>query len=694
MYNSINKSAQDGEGDISPSEAFLNYATELLKINEEIYDDVIPLEFEGRGNSNHRLQVDGYIYHESELDGRLDLFIVPPLSNSAVSKNIPVLDTATANRYIAYAEHFIEDADYTVKNGEESSAAYGLAYDILHSYKNKILQYRIYVITDMLKTKNMSDIENSEINGKEVYYYIYDLQDLYKYEESREIKKDLVIDLRDYNTSIPCILANKTDNYTAYLCSIPGLVLAKLYSKYGGKLLEGNIRSFLQARGKVNKGIRNTILNEGYNFFAYNNGITATASDLEIQHINGISHIVKITGLQVVNGGQTTASLANCLINDKKDNSAEKIAHISVPMKLSLVTHEKAQELIPNIARYANSQNKVSESDLWSNHPFHMRMETFSRRIMPPRVGGNQFSMYWYYERANGQYKQETYKLSEARRKNFGKDHPKNQMFTKTDLAKYYNIWNLLPHIACLGGQKSFGYFANYIKDKWEKDDKNFNERFFRFIVALAIIFRTTDKNCKEYHSYKAAVVAYTMSKIFQIVQTKYPRYFIDFDTIWLRQRISDAFLQQIIGTAEEIYGLLTDDDRPVINVTEWAKRKECWDKIEKIDMDISSEFERELISKSRWIKLCKEAYKIQDLSNKLGGTIDVANFGNENWQKLIDWNKEHNILSPEEVYYISLPIKLASRGSFPDDGQCKRILSILEKAQLEGFPLKIKRQN
>jgi hypothetical protein len=169
---------------------------------------------------------------------------------------------------------------------------------------------------------------------------------------------------------------------------------------------------FLQTKGKVNKGIRTTILTKPTLFFAYNNGIAATASSIDIQTINGIPHIQKITSLQIVNGGQTTASLAMALLNDKKDDSENKIAQISVPMKLSIVNHEKALELIPNISRYANSQNKVSESDLWSNHPFHIRMEDFSRRIKTPATDGKQFGTRWYYERANGQYQQETYKVN------------------------------------------------------------------------------------------------------------------------------------------------------------------------------------------------------------------------------------------------------------------------------------------
>ena len=145
----------------------------------------------------------------------------------------------------------------------------------------------------------------------------------------------------------------------------------------------------MTAKGKINKGIRNTILNEPEMFFAYNNGIAATAYDVKIEAGEICPLITEITSLQIVNGGQTTASLASALVNDKE--RANGLKDIYVPMKLSVVTPEKAMELIPNIAKYANKQNKVSDADFFSNHAFHVRMEDFSRRILAPAVMGNQY---------------------------------------------------------------------------------------------------------------------------------------------------------------------------------------------------------------------------------------------------------------------------------------------------------------
>ena len=117
---------------------------------------------------------------------------------------------------------------------------------------------------------------------------------------------------------------------------------------------------FYQREGRSIKRIRNTILNNPGMFFAYNNGIAATAYKVKVEYGKKGPYITEITSLQIVNGGQTTVSLAMAAINDK--NKVNGLRDIYVPMKLSVVTPQKAMELIPNIAKYANKQNKVSDA--------------------------------------------------------------------------------------------------------------------------------------------------------------------------------------------------------------------------------------------------------------------------------------------------------------------------------------------
>lgn len=667
----------------SDVEAFLAYLSYVLIEAEEIDDEINYLPFEGIGSSRRKIKIDGYSYNE--LDEYLSLYIVTPLTYNELS----TLTLTNAISYFNRAKAFIQDASVIVKTAEESAPAYGLAVDILKRYQS-VRKYCIYLLTDMSMSRNLRQFELGNINGIPVEPRIIDITYLYQLNESKTGKDDLVIDMLDYtDRGLLCLPASHTDDYTAYLCNIPGMVLAQLYNAYGGRLLEGNVRSFLQTKGKVNKGIRNTILNAPDMFFAYNNGIAATAYDIKTESQNGSLFIKEITALQIVNGGQTTASLASALLNDKRDGSEDSLRKIYVPMKLSIVSPEKAQELIPNISRYANSQNKVSDADLWSNHPFHIRMETISRRLLAPASAGNQYGTHWYYERANGQYKQETYKLTDAQRKHFEMQNPKSQMFTKTDLAKYINIQMCLPYTASTGGQKSFAKFAEWAAAQWEKGDDRFNEKFFREVVAIAILFKHADKAVKAqswYNSYKANIVAYTLSKLIYTVITEYPELTIDYRSIWMRQGLSDAWVQQIEVTSKIMYEMLVDEHRQVENVTEWAKREACWEQAKKLKIKLFPNFEKELIYKDVDKQEMQDEKDSQRQTNKVNAMVDVANYGVENWKFLLEWNSTHNVLSQRDISFVNAALGMG-KGKFPSERQCAVILAVLEKARTESFP-------
>lgn len=662
-------------------EEFLNYVAEVL-INAEEIEELIFLPFEGLGRKGRKIQIDGYAYNE--LDNYLTFFVAPSLTYLSEE----TITNTDAERIFNRACAFIEDASYIKENAEESAPGYGLAIDVKNRYKD-VRKYCIYLLTDMVMSKSIKELKASEINGIPVEYHIWDIGRLHQLAESSTGKEDIVIDLNDFHgKGIPCLPASHTDEYTAYLCNMPGTVLANLYNTYGGRLLEGNVRSFLQTKGKVNKGIRNTILNNPTMFFAYNNGIAATAYDVKIEECNGTKYITEITSLQIVNGGQTTASLAMALLNDKKDKSEEKIKDIYVPMKLSIVSPEKAQELIPNISRFANSQNKVSDADLWSNHPFHIRMEEFSRRIVAPTTGGKQYGTHWYYERANGQYKQETYKCTPTEKKRFEMQNPPYQMFKKIDLAKYINLLQMRPDIASAGGQKSFSQFAMWVTKQWDNNDTSFNEGFFRRVVSLAIIFKESDRIVKHqpwYNSYKANIIAYAISKIFYIVKNEYPDKSVTFKNIWLKQSLSLAWINQIEILSKVMYDHLIDNSRLIENVTEWAKKEACWEQAQKIKVTLLPEFVNELIYKDNEKEQQKDDRKEQKLTNKVNTMVDVVNFGINNWKYLIEWNKVHHILSPVDIEFINLAVAI-EKGRLPSEKQCTRILEILDRARLESF--------
>lgn len=663
-------------------EEFLTIVTDQLVAAEEI-DEFIYVPYEGINSKKKRLQVDGYTYNE--LDDCLCLFIGVPLS---YDEDIS-LGLTEAKKWIGRVTDFLDNSEYVLMHAEESAPGFGLAYDVVHRY-GTVQRYKIYLITDRIASKNLSEIKESNVGGIPVECHVWDVARLYELSQSVNGREEIVIRFQDLGMKgIPCLPASETEDYHAYLCNIPGMVLATLYNKYGGKLLEGNVRSFLQVRGKVNKGIRATILNEPDMFFAYNNGIAATAHAVKTEMIHGIPYITEITSLQIVNGGQTTASLATALVKDKKDHSEENILRINVPMKLSIVTPEKADKLIANIARYANSQNKVSDADLWSNHPFHIRMEDFSRRILAPATGGRQYGIHWYYERANGQYKQETYKCTPKEKEKFEQRNPQAQMFTKTELAKYMHIYQQRPDIASAGGQKAFAKFAEWASKEWEKNDTSFNEEYFRTVVAMAILFRQSDKIVRKqswYRSYKANIVAYAIAKILYTVKKDYPDRTIAFKNIWQKQTLSAAWIHQIEDASYAMYQHLISEKRDIENVTEWAKRERCWEAAKKLPYKLQPAFVSELQSQYDAAQEKKNARGDQRLANQLNVLVEVVEYGVDGWTDLLNWLKTHPVVSPSEKNMIKLAQKMDG-GLVTSERQCAKLLKILEKCRTEGYP-------
>ena len=146
--------------------------------------------------------------------------------------------------------------------------------------------------------------------------------------------------------------------------------------------------------------------------------------------------------------------------------------------------------LTSNIARYANSQNKVDESDFFSNHAYHVRFETLARKTYAPPKNGELYETVWFYERAKGQYTQEQMKLSAAEKKKFAKKYPKNQVIKKIDLAKYLMTYYKYPYIVSKGNQFNMRIFAEKIDKQWKKDKNHtmFNTYYYKKCIALAIL--------------------------------------------------------------------------------------------------------------------------------------------------------------------------------------------------------------
>lgn len=591
-------------------------------------------------------------------------------------------------------EAFIENSlnDYIIQNAEFSSEGRGIASTLKIYYNNgTISKFKFYILSNIPLSNSVKSVSKENIADKEVIINIWDLERLYRSDVNNQQREDISINVEDYVPGgLKCIKAfeEENDEYTAYLAIIPGTMLADLYDAYGSRLLEGNVRSFLSTTGKVNKGIKNTIENQPSYFFTYNNGIATTARDVVVEN----DCIKKITNLQIINGGQTTASIFFAKYKDS--NNVVDLSKVYVPMKLTVVKKEdKYAGIIEKISRYSNTQNKVSDADFFSNSKFHTEFKKYSEKIFTPVVQGQLHSTKWFYERARGSYKQEQMKMTKAEQTKFKTLYPKEQLITKTDLAKYYNCYLCLPHIVSKGAQFNMKKFAEY----YEKNLRDkITEKFYTDCIALAILFRQTDKMLQKQDwfpkgsGYKANIVAYAISKLFDDINSTFAgKKVLDLDRIWKEQKIYSELMNFLMLLCKESEKLLTSNDREMANVTEWAKRENCWKKFQQQVLEIPLDLELSLIDLKEQKGKEWSAQKEKKIDESVNAQIKVVEYGDEFWSKVARKCVEKKIsINPIQAADLKMAVNMSSTGKVPNSFQSKRLLQFLNKAIDEGLDI------
>jgi len=623
---------------------------------------------------SHGLRIDAWFYDDTCQE--LSLFISEFNNNEEPFSLIK----SQIEKCFLRAERFVESS--TTANGlhtalDESDPGYEVARELFNK-RNEIRKAKLFLLSNGIISKSAGDFHKKSINNIEYSYDIWEVSRLARLQESGKSKEDLQIKVTDYiPKGIKALRAHTgSDTCKSFLFVAPGEFIAKIYDEYGDRLLEQNVRTFLQFRGKVNKGIRNTIKNQPDMFFAYNNGLTATAEDVTLSED---SEITDIQNFQIVNGGQTTAAIFNSKFKEKGID----LSKVFVQVKLSVIPSEDIEEVVPKISEYANTQNKVNAADFFANHPFHLRIEEFSRRIWAPSKEGSRVESHWFYERARGQFGNAQSKLTKTQRTAYLKQNPKNQVISKTDLAKYENCFNMLPNTVSKGAQFNFCQYAAKIKDKWEKSETSINELYFKTLVAKAIIFKSLDKSVYQqdwYGGYKANIVAYTLSLLtYKISSMKLA---INFEKIWQQQSINEVFDNQLLIIAKLINDTITDTTE---NVTQYCKKEYCWTRIkERISVELNEEFVDELLGTSEIVEKENQAKKTQKEHNEINAVIYVVEKGADYWQTLSKWALEKGLLSPKEMSIISVACQMPRK--IPSDKQAKVILNVEQRAKQEGF--------
>ncbi|WP_298331363.1 AIPR family protein [Asticcacaulis sp.] len=627
------------------------------------------------------MRVDGYWFDD---EGGLDLFVADFDSRAELASLTPTETNTAFKRVATFFEASL--TKNLASDLEVTSPEYGLARQIADR-KSLIRHINLILVSERTLSDKVKALPDSVTAGIPTSYHIWDISRLHRQRSSRSHKEALDLDFEAmFGTGISCLPAHLgNDTYESYLVVMPGAILSTIYEKFGARLLEQNVRTFLQARAKVNQGIRTTIMTEPGMFFAYNNGITATAQGVATKRTAEGLQITRITDLQIVNGGQTTASLFHTRRKDKAD-----LSQIFVQMKLSVIDSEESEKVVPRISEYANTQNRVQAADFFSNHAFHIRMEEFSRRIWAPAGKGSQRETKWFYERARGQYADAQAKLTSAEQRRFKAENPKPQMLTKTDLAKFENVWDDHPRFVNLGAEKNFARYASRIGKEWERSSDRFNEAYFKRAVARGIIFRATEKivSAQSWYNngYRANIVAYTLAVISELTRRQDKS--VDFQRVWNAQRISAVLEKTIAVVASRVNDDLLRPMQGISNISEWAKREACWtrmlDHLDEFANLLPQEFTSECLSHDEHLSEKRSARNTQKLDNGIEAQTKILAIPAAKWNMIHDTLVSKRLLTPKEMGVLKIAMQMPMK--LPTDKQCAVLLETLNKAISEGI--------
>ena len=668
------------------ADAEANSTYQLEAFMEAVSTELIETGFiEGFEHCHYRtprgMRVDGYWFND---EGAVDIFV----ADFDCRRELETLTRTDVDAALKRAFNFFEASLQGTLEPDVTTPEYGLVRQIADR-RAMLRQVNFYLTSERVLSDRFQGFPDGEVGGIRATYHIWDMARFQRQRSSRGHKEPLNIDFVElFGKGINCLPANLgSDSYQSYLIVMPAPILAALYDRYSARLLEQNVRTFLQARAQVNKGIRATILNEPQMFFAYNNGITATAQEVETRMTDSGLQIVRMTDLQIVNGGQTTASLFHTQRRDKADLSG-----IFVQMKLSVIDSEQSEMVVPRISEYANTQNRVNAADFFSNHPFHVRMAEFSRRIWAPARQGAQRETKWFYERARGQYVDAQSKLTAGEQKRFRAEYPKTQMFTKTDLAKFENVFDDHPRWVNLGSQKNFARYALRIGKEWEKSSDSFNEFYFKRAIARGILFRATEKLVSEqpwYNGgYRANIVAYTLSMLGEI--TKRRKATVGYQRIWAAQAVDDLMSETLVVIATAVNEEIIRPPQGISNISEWCKKEGCWTRLveraDKIAELVPEKFWTGLASAEDNRHEVRIARQTQKIDNGIDAQKQVLAVSPRNWTRILEEGMRRKFLTPKEVAILQIARQMPAK--IPTERQSAVLAGVLDKATSEGLLL------
>lgn len=677
-----------------PNEEFIQKSISLLEENEEFPDPLIHY-FGSRGKRNRQMQFNAFSFDEA--DGSICLLI----SDFNNSENPATLINTQIDSLYSRMQYFIEEAyegnisDYC----DDSDTTIDIARQIKKligksTFESSVIKFKFFIITNSVLSSRVKSIKKPDLFGRPVelnLWYLERFFDLFNSSNSEAIE----INVPDFGIDgIQCLKANMSDcdEYDAFLAIVPGRFLSDIYLKHGSRLLQGNVRAFLSLKNAVNKGIRKTIISDPKKFFTYNNGIATIAESIVLSPDN--TKIISLRGLQIINGGQTTASMASAVV--KKEN--ESLENIFVPMKLTVLKSNKENdeiekdrkynEMIQKISECANSQTKVTPADFFSNHKFHILMENLSQsaKNYAPAVNGNVYQSVWFYERSRGKWEQEQMKLSQSQRERFIMKFPINQVIKKEQLAKCMTIMQGHPYIACDISSKMMNYISPAIDGMCENSLEEINDLYFKKSVVSIIIYNTVEKLVFKQHWYpkggnRAQIVPYTIAKILNSISSKKS---IDFDLIWKTQSLYPSFIHEIEIASYMTHNFLNDSSGFIVR--EYARKKDTWVKFKEIPYDLSEAFYSDLRGISEVKHEAKVAKQERKFNNDIDASVEIFKLGYSYWMNVHKKVEKEKVISIGDIMFIKSMAEVIRNFNLLTPAQAKRLIKIYHAAEDAGI--------
>jgi len=583
------EASKDEHGFISPSTLLSEVMPSLL--DAKLVDSE---EYEEAYYSKEEMQLNGYAINGS--GERLQLFIVDErfMNESMVTEKLYISQKSEYESQLKRVERLIKKAfnGKLFDSLQDSSQLKVLAshlesiegiekFDVIEiflvslsasvSLRGKIVQPNkmYFKKSNLTRTYQTKGVKKS----KEILLlkHVIDLGFLFDIMVSRGHRETLTIEFKkSFNYPIEAIKAADEEKFESYLCVLNADILANLYKQYSSRLLEKNVRSFLDFRG-VNKGIKETIKEEPEKFIAYNNGLTITATDIKTFEKKKKLYIESLSDFQIVNGGQTTATI----YFSQKDGLDVSKVKVMAKINVTKRTKEKElDELINNISEYSNAQSKVSKVDLRSRNPQLIKIKQLSQSVITPS------GLKWFFERSKGEYTTMMRKAGSSKSR-VKKEFPTERKFTKEQMAKYVSAWGDEPYMVKKGGERIFRHFIEKLSPENNSKIPEINRDYYEDIVSKIILFKQMEKlhgtRKNAIGQIRSAVIPYSLSILFEH-SDKIRKPFL-MSKIWkqegLEESLKEFLLELMILVNNLIKQYSASDD-----YGEYSKKPELWKSI------------------------------------------------------------------------------------------------------------------